>query len=160
MSQQLQEQRETDIEDTVNSLNDIRQEAGQISELSTEENMLVEEFILALLKIMQPLASTLPVSTSVLPEEWGKVTQASIDLTGQLLVLHPDKRMKTVNLTEQRHRELLLEITHDIMPTLKKLVNSYREKVEARVKFMSSVTKELQRTAKAFSTDNVKQLTS
>ena len=159
MSQQLQEKTKKGLEDTVNSLNDIRQETGQIAELTAEENMLVAEFILALLKIMQSITSTLPVSTSVLPKEWGKVSQASIDLTGQLLVLYPDKKMKTINLTEQKHRELLLEITHDIMPTLKRLVISYREKIEARVKFMSSVTKELQRTAKAFSPDDIKQLT-
>jgi len=163
MSQQLQEKTKKGLEDSVNSLNDIRQETGQIAELTAEENMLVAEFILALLKIMQSITSTLPVSTSVLPKEWGKISQASIDLTGQLLVLYPDKKMKdkkmkTINLTEQKHRELLLEITHDIMPTLKRLVTSYREKIEARVKFMSSVTKELQRTAKAFSPDDIKQL--
>ena len=158
MSQQLQEKTKKGLEDSVNSLNDIRQETGQIAELTAEENMLVAEFILALLKIMQSITSTLPVSTSVLPKEWGKISQASIDLTGQLLVLYPDKKMKTINLTEQKHRELLLEITHDVMPTLKRLVTSYREKIEARVKFMSSVTKELQKTAKAFSPDDIKQL--
>ena len=158
MSQQLQEKAENTLEITVNSLNDIRQETGQIAELTAEENMLVTEFVLSLLKIMQPLTPTLPVSTSVLPKEWGKVSQASIDLTGQLLVLYPDKKMEAVNLTEQKNRELLLEITRDIMPTLKRLVTSYRQKIEERVKFMSSVTKELQRTANAFSPDDIKQL--
>ncbi len=159
MSKQIQEKAEDILTITVDSLGDIRQETGQIAELTAEENMLVEEFFIALLKIMQPLTSTLPVSTSILPKDWGRINQASIDLTGQLLVLYPDKNMKTINLTEQNNRELLLEITRDIMPTLKDLVTSYRQKIEARVKFLSSITKELQTTAKAFSLDEVAQLT-
>ncbi|MDH5783538.1 MAG: hypothetical protein OEZ35_07760 [Candidatus Bathyarchaeota archaeon] len=151
MSQKPQETKEKTIEDTLKFLDDIREETGQVFELTTEENMLVREFLTALLKIIRPLAQALPVSTSVLPEEWGKVSQASLDLTGQLLLLYPDETMKLINLTEQRHRELLLRITYDIMPTLKRLITSHRQKIEARVTFMSSITKELQKTAKAFS---------
>ena len=151
MSQKPQETKEKTIEDTLKFLDGIREETGQVFELTTEENMLVQEFLTSLLKIIQPLAQALPVSTSVLPEEWGKVSQASLDLTGQLLLLYPDETMKIINLTEQRHRELLLKITYDIMPTLKRLITSHRQKIEARVTFMSFITKELQKTAKAFS---------
>lgn len=151
MSQEPQETKEKTIEDTLKFLDGIREETGQVFELTTEENMLVREFLTSLLKIIQPLAQPLPVSTSILPEEWGKVSQASLDLTGQLLLLYPDETMKIINLTEQRHRELLLRITYDIMPTLKRLITSHRQKIEARVTFMSFITKELQKTAKAFS---------
>ena len=151
MSQKPQETKEKTIEDTLKYLDGIREETGQVFELTTEENMLVREFLASLLKIIQPLAQALPVSTSVLPEEWGKVSQASLDLTGQLLLLYPDETMKIINLTEQRHRELLLKITYDIMPTLKRLITSHRQKIEERVSFMSYITKELQKTAKAFS---------
>jgi len=151
MSQKPQETKEKTIEDTLKYLDGIREETGQVFELTTEENMLVREFLTSLLKIIQPLAQALPVSTSVLPEEWGRVSQASLDLTGQLLLLYPDETMKIIDLTEQRHRELLLKITYDIMPTLKRLITSHRQKIEARVTFMSYITKELQKTAKAFS---------
>ena len=151
MSQKPQETKEKTLEDTLKFLDGIREETGQVFELTTEENMLVREFLASLLKIIQPLAQALPVSTSVLPEEWGKVSQASLDLTGQLLLLYPDETMKIINLTEQRHRELLLKITYDIMPTLKRLITSHRQKIEERVSFMSYITKELQKTAKAFS---------
>lgn len=156
----IPEMKEKSPEDHLKTLNDIREQAGQISELTAEENMLVKEFLAALLKIMKPLARTLPISTAILPKEWGEVSQANLDLTGQLLVLHPNGRMNSINLTEQRHRELLLKITYDIMPKLKRLVTSHRQKIEARVKFMSSITKELQNTAKAFSPDDSKQSTS
>jgi len=151
MSQKPQETKEKTIEDTLKYLDGIREETGQVFELTTEENMLVREFLTSLLKIIQPLSQALPVSTSVLPEEWGRVSQASLDLTGQLLLLYPDETMKIIDLTEQRHRELLLRITYDIMPTLKRLITSHRQKIEARVTFMSFITKELQKTAKAFS---------
>lgn len=145
------------LDDSLKTLNDIREETGQISELVTEENMLVAEFLKALLKIMKPLARTLPISTAILPKEWGKVSQANLDLTGKLLILYPNERMESIELTEPLHRELLLEITHDIMPKLKRLITSHRQKIEARVKLMSSITKELQNTAKAFSPDESKQ---
>jgi len=138
-------------EDPRESLDAIRQETGQITELTSEENMLVQEFLTALRKTLEPLAQTLQVSTVVLPAEWGKVSQANLDLTGQLLVLYPNGEMKSMNLTELRHRELLFKIAHDIMPKLKRLITSHRQKIEKRIKFLSSITKELQKTANAFS---------
>jgi hypothetical protein len=157
MNQEPYEKNGRNLEETLKSLDDIREETGQISELLTEENMLVAEFLAALLKIMQPLAKTLPISTSILPEEWGKVNKVSLDSTGQLLVLYPDERMRLINLKEQRHRELLLRVTYDIIPTLKKLITLHRQKIETRVKFMSSIIKELQKTAKTFSLEEPKQ---
>jgi hypothetical protein len=151
MSQKPQETKEKTLEDALKFLDGIREETGQVFELTTEEDMLVREFLASLVKIIQPLAEALPVSTSVLPEELGTVSQATLDLTGQLLLLYPDERMKLIDLTERRHRELLLNITYDIMPTLKRLITSHRQRIEERVGFMSYITKELQKTSKAFS---------
>jgi F0F1-type ATP synthase membrane subunit b/b' len=159
-AEEPQKEKKASPEDVLKTLNDIREQTGQISELATEENMLVKEFLTALLKIMKPLTRTLPITTTILPEEWGKVSQANVDLTGQLLVLYPNGRMRSINLAEQRHRELLHKIIYDVMPKLKKLIASHRQEIEARVKFMSSVTKELQNTARAFSQDYYEQSTS
>jgi len=159
MSQESQETKKKRLENTLKSLENIREEIGQMSELTSEESMLVTEFLKTLIKVMQFLPQKLPVSTSVLPEEWGEVNQASLDLTGQLLVLYPDKKMESINLTEQRYRELLIKIAYNVVPTLKRLITSHRQKIEARFKLMSSVTKELQRTAKTLSLDDSKQST-
>jgi len=159
MSKELQETKKKRLEDTLKSLEDIREEIGQMSELTSEESMLVTEFLKTLIKVMQFLPQKLPVSPSVLPEEWGEVNQASLDLTGQLLVLYPDKKMESINLTEQRYRELLIKIAYDVVPTLKKLIASHCKKIEARFKLMSSVTKELQRTAKTLLLDDSEQTT-
>jgi hypothetical protein len=159
MSEEPQETKKKRLEDTLKSLEDIREEIGQMSELTSEESMLVTEFLKTLIKVTQVLPQKLPVSPSVLPEEWGEVNQASLDLTGQLLVLYPDKKMESINLTEQRYRELLIKIAYDVVPTLKKLITSHRQKIEARFKLMSSVTKELQRTAKTLPLDDSEQTT-
>jgi hypothetical protein len=159
MSKETQETKKKRLEDTLKSLEDIREEIGQMSELTSEESMLVTEFLKTLIKVTQALPQKLPVSPSVLPEEWGEVNQASLDLTGQLLVLYPDEKMESINLTEQRYRELLIKIAYDVVPTLKKLITSHRQKIEARFKLMSSVTKELQRTAKTLSLDDSEQTT-
>lgn len=160
MSEETQKAKEDTSENTLKLLDGIREETGQISELMTEENMLVKEFHAALLRIMRPLTENLPVSTSVFPQEWGKISQATLDYNGQLLVLFSDGKMKSIDLKEQRHRELLLKVTYNLMPTLKRLITSHREKIETRVKLMSSITKELQKTAEAFSIEHPKQTTS
>ncbi len=143
--------------DPFEMLNEIREETGQISELVAEENVLVKEFFVAIHKIIKPFARTLPVSTALLPKELGNASHASLDLTGQLLILYPNGKMRLIDLKEQKHRELLINITYDVIPRLKKLVMSHRQSIESRVKFMSLVTKELQNTAKAFSSDASKQ---
>jgi hypothetical protein len=148
------EAKEKTPEGLLEVLDDIREQTGQISELTTEEDLLVKEFLASILGIMKPLARTLPISRTILPKEWGEVSQANLDLTGQLLVLYPNGRMRSVNLAERKYRELLLNITYDLMPKLKKLVTSHRQNIEKRVEVMSSITKELQKTAKAFSPDD------
>jgi hypothetical protein len=159
MSKESKESREEKrrLEDTLKSLEEVREEIGQISELAAEENLLVADFLTTLIRVMRFLPQKLPVSTSVLPEEWGEVSQASLDFAGQLLVLYPDKKMESINLREQRHRELLVRVAYDVVPTLKRLITSYRQKMEARFKLMSSVTKELRRTVKTLSIDDSKQ---
>ncbi len=153
----VSEIKEKNFNDPFEMLNEIREETGQISELAAEENALVKEFFVALHKIMEPFARTLPVSTALLPKEWGNVSHASLDLTGQLLILYSDGKMRLTNLKEQKHRELLINITYDVIPRLKKLVVSHRQNIESRVRFMSLVTKELQNTAKAFSSEASEQ---
>jgi hypothetical protein len=156
MSEEPQKTQENTLENALKFLDSIREETGQISELLTEENMLVKEFLTALLQIMRPLAETLPVSNTTFPEDWGKISHASLDYTGKLLVLFPNGKMKSIDLKEQKHRELLLKIIYDIMPTLKRLITFHRQKIENRVKLLSSITKELQKTAKAFYVEHPK----
>jgi len=145
-------------DEIVEFLREIQENAGQISELTMEENMLVKEFFEAMLKILTPFAKNVEISVSSLPEEIrGKVSQARLDSTGYLALMYDDGKLELLNLYEQENRDVLVEISGVLLMKLRDVVNSYRKRVEKRVKFLSSITGELQKVAKVFSSTEAPQ---
>ncbi|MBC8225170.1 hypothetical protein H8E65_11310 [Candidatus Bathyarchaeota archaeon] len=128
----------------VETLRRLREDVGQISELSSEEGSIVAAFSLAFLKLMEPLTKALPVDAGVLPLELGAVEKANVLPKGDLVVLHRDGRMESVDLTDVENRDLLVTVVSDAMPRFNALVAQRRSKIENRINFLSSVTKELQ----------------
>lgn len=139
------------LQELLDSLKSLQDDIGQICELTSEEKGLVTAFFESLLKLMQPLATTVPVSPTALPEEMGNVVQASIDPTGRLIVLYQDERAELKDLSEEKNRDLMISIIKDVMPKFKQLTSVHRQKIENRIRFLSAVTKELQKIAKALS---------
>jgi uncharacterized spore protein YtfJ len=139
------------IEELIDSLKSVQDDIGQICELTSEEETLVAEFFESLLKLIQPLATTIQVSTEALPDEMGEVARASIDPTGLLMVQYRDGRMILKNLLEEENRDLMTSVLEDILPKLKQLFGTRREKIEGRMKFLSAITKEIQKMSRAFS---------
>jgi hypothetical protein len=137
------------VQELVDSLKSVQDDIGQISELTSEEELLVTEFFASLMKLMRPLTPSIQVSTSILPEELGTVSQASLDETGQLTLLYEDGRMDLKNLSEQKYRDLMITVIEDVMPKFKQLTNAQKRKVEGRIKFLSAITKEMQKISKA-----------
>lgn len=137
------------IQDLIDSLKIVQDDIGQISELTSEEELLTAEFFTSLLRLMRPLTPSIQVSTSVLPEEMGTVVQASLDETGQLTLFYEDGRMELKNLSEQRYRDLMITVIEDVMPKFKQLTGAQKRKVEGRIKFLSAITKEMQKISKA-----------
>jgi hypothetical protein len=155
--EKLQEERrgeEINLEEALNSLDRIREETGQISELTMEQERLSTEFLRNLSQVMRLLSKSLAVSTSILPREWGDIRHANLDLTGQLLILHEDGKIESKNLREEGNHEVLVKIINDIMPKLQKLAASHRQKIEKRVGFMSAIVKEFQKIAKSFTSND------
>lgn len=151
--EKLQEEKkgeEINLEEALSSLDSIREEAGQISELTMEQKRLTAEFLQNLSQVMRCLSKNLPVSTSILPREWGDIRQANLDLTGQLLILYEDGKIESKNLRDEKNHEVLINIMSDIMPKLRELTMSHRRKIEKRVRFISSIVKEFQKIAKSF----------
>ena len=140
---------QTSIQELVDSLKSVQDDIGQISELTSEEELLVSEFFSSLQRLMQPLTSSIEVSTSILPEEMGSIVQAGLDPTGRLFLLHEDRRIELKNLNELGSRDLMVTVIEDVMPKFKQLTGSQKRKVENRIKFLSAVTKEMQKIAKA-----------
>ena len=139
-------------EEVVETLRRLREDVGQISELSSEEENIVAAFALAFLKLMEPLTKALPVDTSILPRELGGVEKANVVPRGDLVILHPDGRMESLDLTDKDNRDLLIATVSDVMPRFNSLISQRRSKIEKRITFLSSVTKELQTIADSFET--------
>ncbi len=131
-------------EEVVETLRRLREDIGQISELSSEEENIVAAFALSFLKLMEPLTKALPVDVSVLPRELGFVEKANVVPKGGLVILYADGRMESLDLTDKNNRDLLIAVVSDVMPRFNSLISQRRSKIEKRITFLSSVTKELQ----------------
>lgn len=145
------ERKPVPVQELVESLKSVADDIGQISELSSEEKLLVSQFFISLLKLMQPLTPAMQVSVSALPAETGLVAQAYIDPTGHLALVHKDGHMELKNLEEDKNRELMIAVVEDVVPKFKSLTSAQKRKVENRIKFLTAVTKEFQKISEAFS---------
>jgi len=145
------DKRQISLPEIVESLKGAADDIGQISELSSEEKLLVAQFFTSLSKLMKPLTSAISVSISALPIEIGNVTQAHIDPTGHLSLSFEDGHLELKNLGEDKNRDLMIAVVGDVMPKFKGLTSAAKKKVENRIKFLSSVTKEMQKSSDALS---------
>lgn len=139
------------LEELLDSLRSVQNDIGQISELTSEEETVVNEFFESFLKLMQPFTATISVSPEALPDDLGDVRLASLDPTGQLMLMYRDGYMILRNLREEENRDLMTAVLEGILPTLKQIFGAHREKIEGRMKFLLSITKEVQKMAKAVS---------
>jgi hypothetical protein len=144
------------VQELIDSLKSVADDIGQMNELTSEEKLLVAEFFVSLMKLMQPLTPSMQVSTMALPTELGNVVQANVDPTGYLALLFRDGHLELINLSEEKHRELMLVVVEDVIPKFKQLTSGQKRKIENRIKFLSQVTKEMQKIAAALSTSNPK----
>lgn len=139
-------------EEVVATLRKLREDVGQISELSAEEGNIVAAFSLAFLKTMEPLTKTLAVDISILPREMGAMEKANIIPKGELVVLFRDGRMVSVNLKDPENRDLLIIVVSNVVPKFNALIAQRRSKIEERIAFLSDITRELQTIADSLTT--------
>jgi hypothetical protein len=142
---------EMSIQELAAAMKSMADDVGQISELASEEKLLVTEFFSSLLKLMQPLTPSMPVSTSALPAEAGNIVKAYIDPTGHLALLHEDGHMELKNLSEEQNRDIMIMVVKDVMPKFKSLTSLQKRKIENRIQFLSAVTNEIQKISGALS---------
>jgi len=131
-------------EEVIGTLRRLREDVGQISELSSEEGNIVDAFSFAFLKIMETLAKTLPVDVSILPRKMGAIDRANVVPEAELVALYRDGRMESFDLKEPENRDLLVDVVSNVTPKLNTLVALNRAEMERRIAFLSDVTKELQ----------------
>jgi hypothetical protein len=138
------------IQTLLDSLKSAGDDIGQITELSSEEKLLIAEFFKSILKLMQPLTSAISVNPAALSNV-GKVVQAHVDPTGHLSLVFEDGQFMLKDLAEDGNRDLMISVAEDVLPKFKNLTSNQKRKVENRIKFLSSVTKEMQKMSEALS---------
>lgn len=143
--------KQVNLQEIVDSLKSTADDIGQISELSSEEKILVSQFFSSLLKLMQPLTTSIQVSHTALPAQVGEVTQANIDPTGHLVLQYPDGHVELKNLSDEKNRDLMMAVVGDVVPQFKTLTSNQKKKLENRIKLLSSVTMEIQKSSEALS---------
>ncbi|UCB60280.1 MAG: hypothetical protein JSW72_09280 [Candidatus Bathyarchaeota archaeon] len=148
-NQRLSESAEVSLHEVLDSLKTVEGDIGQICELTLEENRLVEAFFQSTLKLVKPLAATIPVSTAAFPQEMASVAQAHLDPAGHLVIQYGLGRVELRNLREECNRDLLIAVIKDVLPKFKRLTAAHRQKVESRFEMLSAITKEVQKLADA-----------
>jgi hypothetical protein len=148
---QFEKRKQISVQEVIESLKSISDDIGQISELNSEEKILVAQFFASFFKLMQPLASSIVVSQLVLPTQLGNVIHAYIDPTGRLVLQFDDNHVEVKDLSEIKNRDLMMTVVGDVMPKFKSLTSNQKHKIENRIKLLSSVTKEIQKSSEALS---------
>jgi hypothetical protein len=143
--------KQTSVQELVESLRGVADDVGQISELTSEEKSLVSEFFKALLNFMNPLSQGLSINPAIIHSDNGVVQNAHIDPTGHLALLFEDGHLELKDLSEERNRDLLITVVQDAIPKFKQLTNQQKRKVESRIKFLSAITKDMQKISGALS---------
>jgi hypothetical protein len=139
------------IQELVESLKSTADDIGQISELSSEEKILVSQFFSSLLKLMAPLAPSMAVAQLALPSQVGDVIQAYVDPTGHLVLQYTDNHVELKDLSDEKNRDLMMAVVNDVVPKFKTLTSMQKRKLENRIKLLSTITKEIQKSSDALS---------
>jgi hypothetical protein len=140
------------LQNTVTALKSLKDDAGQIVELTAEEKTLVAEFFHQFMKLTVPLAQSIPVSPSALLTIKGEIVQANIAPTGHLIIIYPDGTAELEDLSAEKNRNLMLSVVEDALPKFTQLMKNHKQKIEGRINFLSSVTKEMQDISEALNT--------
>ena len=111
------------VEEIAESFEFIGEDIAQIGKLNVEERLLVEHFLATLKKHMEPLTSSIAVSTSVLPFELGVVTQAQLDPTGHLTLTLECAEQEVLDLREPKNRDIMMAVIGDFMPKFQDLIS-------------------------------------
>ena len=144
-----EKKKQLNLQELLESLKSTADDIGQISELTSEEKILVTQFFASFLKLTKPLIPSIAVSQFALPPELSDAVQAHVDPTGHLMIEYSDGHVKLEDLSEEKNRDLMTAVIVDVLPKLKSLTAAQKRKLENRMKLLSTVTKEIQKSADA-----------
>lgn len=142
-----EKKKQLSLQELIESLKSTADDIGQISELNSEEKILVTQFFSAFLKLSRPLTSSIAVSPSALPTSLSDTIHAYLDPTGNLAIQFSDGHMELKDLSSEINRDLMISVIYDVMPKFKTLTSMHKRKIESRIKTLLSITKEVQKSA-------------
>jgi type III secretory pathway component EscS len=68
-----------------------------------------------------------------------------------LVLQFEDGHLELKDLSEEKNRDIMMAVVGDIVPKFKSLTSMQKRKLENRIKLLSSVTKEIQKSSEALS---------
>jgi len=117
------------IEEIVATFQTVAEDIAQIGQLNSAENAVVTQFLTSLKTHMEPLTPAIPVSTVIIPIEYGLPEQAHIEVNGRLRLTYDDGSQKIVDLSEPKNRDFMMAVIDDVMPKLEALAREFEERL-------------------------------
>ncbi len=117
------------IEEIAATFQTVAEDIAQIGQLNSEENAVVTHFLSSLKTHMEPLTPSIPVSTVIIPIEYGLPEQAHIQPNGRLQLTYSDDRKQLVDLSEPKNRDFMMAVIDDVMPKLEALAREFEERL-------------------------------
>jgi hypothetical protein len=109
------------IDEIAETFQSVAEDIQQIGKLTNEENSFITGFIKSLKINMEPWTNQLAVSTKVIPIDYGVISQAYIHPNAVLELIYPDGSHSNVDLSEAKHRDLMMAVFDDVVPKFEAL---------------------------------------
>lgn len=109
------------IDEIAETFQSVAEDIQEIHKLTNEENSFVTGFIKSLKTNMEPWTNQLAVSTAVIPIDYGVIREAYIHPNAMLELIYPDGHCDNVDLSEAKHRDLMMAVFDDIVPKFEAL---------------------------------------
>jgi len=109
------------IDEIAETFQSVAEDIQEIGKLTNQENDVVAGFIKSLKINMEPWTNQIEVSTTIIPIDYGIVSQAFIHPNAQLELVYPDGHHDNVDLSEVKHRDLMMAVFDDVVPKFEAL---------------------------------------
>jgi hypothetical protein len=126
---QTHRKKEISLEEIEDTFKQIAENINQIGKLTSKENAVVKNFLFVLKTHMESVKPSIPISTAILPIEYGSPRQVSLQPNGQLQLEYPDGHQRLVDLSEPKNRDFMMTVISEVMPNLETLSREFEEKL-------------------------------
>jgi len=121
-----------DEEEVISVIRNMRKEIETLTELISDEGMIVDNLFDILTTLSKPLKHV-NVDLSLLPVEKSEVEKANISYDGKLIIMRKDAGIQLINLMDEDNRDLLTKVLADVLPKLLDLIKDPSMHLEAEI---------------------------